>query len=67
MKNVFLKISQNSQKNTSGRVSFLLKLQVSASGSQSFCKVFKNTFLIERLWWLLLVRVLQCVKVVYFE
>ena len=33
-KNVFLKISQNSQENTCARVSFLMKLQ--ASGQQRY-------------------------------
>ena len=55
MKKVFLKILQNSQKNTCARVSFLIKLQTSdnfikkealAQGfSYEFCEIFKNTFL----------------------
>ena len=68
VRKVFLKISQNSQENTCARVSFLIKLQVSGLQvfnfikkktlaqvfSWEFCKVFKNTFFIEHLWWLLL-------------
>ena len=59
---VFLKISQNSQKNTSLRVSFLIKLQ--ASGFHNFikketlaqvftcgfCEISKNSFFTEHLW-----------------
>ena len=58
VKKVFLKISQNLQKNTCVRVAFLKKLQ--ASGQQllkkevsdtvfscEFCQIFKNTFFIE--------------------
>ena len=41
LKKVFLKISQNSQVYTYARVSFLIKLQVQASGMQ----LFKNNFL----------------------
>ena len=60
---VFLEISQNSQKNTYVRVSFLIKLQ--ASGifikkeafaqmfSGEFCEIFKNSFFKELLPWLL--------------
>ena len=56
VKKVFLKISQNSQKNTFARVSFLIKLQVSGLQpfyektlvqmfSSEFCEIFfKNTY-----------------------
>ena len=55
VRNMFLKISQNSQKNTCVRVFFLIKLQNLAQVlSCEFCKVFKNSFFIEHLWWLLL-------------
>ena len=60
MKYEFLKISQNSQENTCVRVSFLMKLQVSACNfikketlapvfSCEFCKMFNNTFITEHL------------------
>ena len=60
-KKVLLEISQNSQENTSARVSFLIKLQTSASNfikketlaevlSCEFCEIFKNTFFTEHLW-----------------
>ena len=56
VKKVFLKISRNSLKNTSARVSFLIKLQGSACNvikketlaqvfSCEFCEIFKITFL----------------------
>ena len=59
-KKLFLKISQNSQKNTSARVSFLIKLQASELQlykketlalvfSWEFCEIFKNTFFTEHL------------------
>ena len=66
VKKVFLEISQNSKENTCARVSFLIKLQVSACSSikketleQVFsceiCEIFKNTsFPTEHLRWLLL-------------
>ena len=49
VKTVFLEISQNSQENTCGRVSFLIKLQVTPQilaqvFSCKFCEIFKNTF-----------------------
>ena len=49
MKKAFLEISQNSQKNTCARVSFLIKLQTLAKEtlaqvfSCEFCGIFKNT------------------------
>ena len=57
-KKAFLKISQNSQKNTYARVSFLIKLQTHACNfikketlaqvfSCEFCKIFKKTFFTE--------------------
>ena len=56
VKEVFLEISQNSQENTSGRVSFLIKLRSKACNfikkealaevfSCEFCEISKNTFL----------------------
>ena len=64
IKKVFLKISQNSQKNICVRASFLITLQVEAFNfikketleqvfSCEFCKISKNTFLTEHLKWLL--------------
>ena len=61
IKQVFLKISQNSQENTLVGVSFLIKLQVSACNfikketvaqvfSCEIYEIFKNTFLTEHLW-----------------
>ena len=60
-KNMFLEISQNSQENTSARVSFLIKLQAEACNfikketlaqlfSCDFCEVSKNAFFKEHLW-----------------
>ena len=60
IKNVFLKISQNSQENTCARVSFWIKLQTSSCNfikketltqvfSCTFCEIFKNTFFTEYL------------------
>ena len=65
VKKVFLEISQKSQENTCAKVSFLVKLQVSACNfikketpaqvfPCEFCEISKNTFLIDHLWWLLL-------------
>ena len=61
IKKMFLKILQNSQQQICARVSFLIKLQVSASNlikkealvqvfSCEFCEIFKNTFFTEYLW-----------------
>ena len=58
---MFSKISQNSQKNTCDRVSFLTKLQVETCNfikkeilaqvfSCKFCEISKNTFFTEHLW-----------------
>ena len=49
VKNVFLKISQNSQKNTCVEVSFSTKLQFflkknANTGVCEFCEIFNNTF-----------------------
>ena len=77
VKKVFLKILQNSQKNTCVRVSFLIKLQASCNFikkevlaqvfSYELCKIFKNTFYIEDYQWLLFqyiyIRIIFC----YFE
>ena len=57
---VFCKVLQNSQENTCARVSFLIKLQVSACNfmkketlaqvfSYEFCQISQNTFFIEHL------------------
>ena len=48
VKKVFLEISQNSQENTCARVSFLIKLQASGSGTGVFLWILwnsKNNFL----------------------
>ena len=66
VKEVILKISQNSQKNTCARVSFLTKLQGSGLRtatllkkriwhtcfSMNFAKILRASFFIEHLWWL---------------
>ena len=60
-----LKISENSQEKTCARVSFLIKLQNEACNflkkdtlaqmsSCEFWEIFKDTFFIEHLQWLLL-------------
>ena len=57
MKKVFLKVWQNSQKNTCAKVSFLIKLQaynfkketLAQVFSCEFCKIFKNTPLREHI------------------
>ena len=46
-KKVFLKISQNSQENTCGRVSFFIKETLA---QMFFCEISKNTFFTEYLW-----------------
>ena len=56
---MFLEISQNSQANTCGRVSFLIKLQAAQETlaqvfSCEFWEISNNTFFIEHPWWLLL-------------
>ena len=59
IKKVFLEISQNSQKNTCARISFLKKLQacnyiknetLAHVFSCEFCEISKNTFFTEHLW-----------------
>ena len=61
-------MSQISQENTCARVPFLIKFipffnkaynfikkeTLTQVLSYEFCEIFKNTFLIEHLWWLLL-------------
>ena len=60
---MFLEILENSQGNTSARVSFLIKLQAEAGVcnfinketlaqvfSCEFCEIHKNTFFTEHLW-----------------
>ena len=64
LKEVVLKISQNSQESTCARVSFLIKLPkpcnlikketLAQVFSCEFCENFKNTFFTEYLWWQLL-------------
>ena len=55
VRKVFLEISQNSLENTCVRVSFLIKKETLAKVfSCEFCAIFKNTFFIEQLRWLLL-------------
>ena len=65
VKKVFLKILQNSQEKTCGRVSFLIKLQASACifikkealaqlFCSEFCDIFQCTFFIGHLRWLFL-------------
>ena len=65
VKKIFLKTSQNSQENTCARVSFFIKFQASACNFIKketlvqvffceFCEIFKNTFFIKHLRWLLL-------------
>ena len=52
VKKRFLKILQNLQKNTSARVSFLMKLLAKALAlvfSCQFCEYSKNTFFTEKL------------------
>ena len=52
MKNVFLKISQNSQENTCVSVSFLIKKKKETLAqvfSSKFCKISMNTFFTEQL------------------
>ena len=44
VKKVLLEISQNSQENTCGRVSFLIKLTLAQVFSCEFCEISKNTF-----------------------
>ena len=61
VKKVFLQMSQNSQEKTSGRVSFLIKLQalscifikketLAQVLSCEFCEISKNTFFTEHPW-----------------
>ena len=71
---MFIKISQNSQKNNCVRVSFLIKLQASGliekeAMTQVFsCEFGMNTFFIVHLWWLLLkVEITHRLKVKYDE
>ena len=57
MKNMFLKISQNSQESIWTRVSFVIRLQaleiLAVMFSGEFREIFKNTFFTEHLRWLL--------------
>ena len=58
---MFLEILQNSQENTCARVYFLTKLQPWGSGTGyrcfpvNFAKFLRTYFIIEQLWWLLLI------------
>ena len=62
---MLLKISQNSQESTRARVCFLIKLTalgqelykkkaLAQAFSCEFYEIFKSTYFIEHLWWLLL-------------
>ena len=76
VKNVFLRISQKSQKNTCARVSFLITLQASGNFikrealaqvfSYEFSGIFKNTFFIEHHRWLLVEYVFIWIIFCYF-
>ena len=65
---VFLENSQNSQKNTCARVSFLIKLQTLGSSiltlaecfPGNFAKFLRTPFFTEHLWWVLLWRKNYC-------
>ena len=48
-KNVFLKISQNSQENICA-IDFFKKETLAQVLSCQFCEIFKNTFITEHLW-----------------
>ena len=48
-KKVFLEISENSQKNTFARVSFIKKQTLAQMLSCEYCKISKNTFFTEHL------------------
>ena len=63
VKKVFLNFLKNLQENTCTRVSFLIKPEACDFIKKEtltqvffceFCEIFKKTFFIERLWWLLL-------------
>ena len=49
-----LKISSNSQENICFKVSFLIIETSAQVFSSEFCEIFKDTFIIEHLWQLLL-------------
>ena len=59
-KGVLREISQNSQENTSPRVSLLIKQlyikkeTLAQVFSREFCEISESTFFTEHLWWLLL-------------
>ena len=58
---LFLKVSQNSHKKICARVwpaTLLKKETLAQMFSFEFCEIFKSTFFIEQLWWLLLL--LKC-------
>ena len=68
---MFLEISQNSQENTCVRVCFLIKLQARPATlfkkrlwhrcfPVNFVKFLRTTFIIEHLWWLLLLLYVFC-------
>ena len=73
MKKVFLKMSQNLQKSTCLRVSFLIKtsgnfikIEASPAFSYEFCEIFKNTFFMEHHRWLRLEYVFIWIIFCYF-
>ena len=63
VKKVFLQFSQNSQENTYGRISFLIKLQASSKFQVNFIKKPSSTEFIEHLWLLFLTLIICSVKV----
>ena len=63
VKKVFWQISQNSQENTYGRISFLIKLQASSKFQANFIKKPSSTEFIEHLWLLFLTLIICSVKV----
>ena len=63
VKKVFLQFSQNSQENTYGRISFLIKLQASSKFQANFIKKPTSAEFIEHLWLLFLTLIICSVKV----
>ena len=69
VKKVFLEISKDSRKNTCARVSFLIKLQASASrcSPANFAKLIRTPFFTEHFWWLLLKIKMLCTLTLFTQ
>ena len=66
VRKVFIEISQNSQESTCARVSFTKKETLTPVFSSEFCEIFKNTFLQNTSWWMLLSIIINLKSYIFY-